>query len=243
MNNITRKDKRAVSHIEMAISFAMFVMFVFFLLFYLKPTRSQNISEVMMDAVANGLEKNGTVQLIEIPLTLKAAVAENCFTLENPYEASSINYMFVRDEDEKALKFSFSGDDINIEKSREFYYLFFSEDGEFESMGLPSPPCMVLNEGDYEYAAAKTYKLFSLPRLEAIKQRYDYNYLKLKEDFNYPPNYDFAIKITLLATQQSILSMESNKPEKVEVIAREMPIEILQRDGSILRAIVNIQVW
>jgi hypothetical protein len=242
MKRTSLKEKKAVSHIEMAISFGMFILFVFFLLVYLKPIRTQNISDVLIDAVITGLEKNATIQLIELSVTLKASVAEDCFSITNPFATTNPRNMFIKDENDNLLKFTFDNDNIKIEKSGNFYYIFFAEET-FDPVSSPTEPCTSLNTSDYEYAASKTYELFSSSKLEEIVQNYSNNYEELKKSFNFPVNYDFTVKIMLMTTKQEIFSMERAKPEKVEVVAQEVPMEILQRDGSILRTIANVQVW
>ena len=242
MKRLKKDSKKAVSHIEMAISFAIFVMFVFFMLFYLKPIRNQNISDVLIDAIMNGLENRAKSQLIEIPVNLKVSVAEDCFSIRNPFNTTNTENLFVKDKNSKLLKFTLTGENISIEKSEDFYYIFFSSET-FESTVPSFVSCRELNESEYVFGAAKTYELFSISQLESIQQDYINNYDELKNEFRFPVNYDFNIKITLLATKQDLFTMETTKPEKVEVIAREIPIEILNHDGSILNAILNIQVW
>jgi hypothetical protein len=82
-----------------------------------------------------------------------------------------------------------------------------------------------------------------MPRLQVIKNRYVSDYNGLQEELNFPSQYSFIINITDSTTKQNVLSMSAKKPERIEVVAREVPIEILYDDGSIVKAIMNIQVW
>ncbi len=235
------QDKKAASHIEMVVSFAMFALFVFFLLIYLNPIRNQNISDVLLDSVQKSMEKNATIQLIELPLNLKIGV-DFCFSLTNPFNTTDSRNILVKDYTGKVLKFSLSGEQVNVEKSGNFYYLYFA-DAIFSTQLLEAIQCTQLNISDYNYAASRTYDIFFLPRMQGIKNVYATDYNKLREDFNFPLGYDFAINVTDSATKQGILSMSTKKPEGVEIIARDLPIEILYDDGRMVQAVMNMQVW
>lgn len=235
------KGKKAANHIEMVISFVMFALFVFFLLVYLNPVRNQNISNVLLDAIQNSIEKNATIQLIELPLNLKTGI-DICFSMLNPFNTSDSRNIFVKDYNGKILKFSLSGDNINAEKSGSFYYFYFA-DSIFSIPSLEAILCTQLADSDYDFAASRTYDIFFLPKLQGIKNTYNADYNRLREDFNFPLGYDFAVNITDVVTRQDILSMGVKKPARVEVIAREVPAEILYNDGSRVEAVINIQVW
>lgn len=235
------QGKNAVSHIEMVISFTMFALFVFFLLVYLNPVRNQNISDVLLDAIQNSLEENATLQIIELPFSLKTGV-EFCFSLTNPFNTSDSRNIIAKDYNGNVVKFSLSGDNIRIEENGDFYYLYFAN-ALFSILPLEAIQCTQLNATQYGYAASRTYEVLLMQRLQGIENRYTNDYNGLREDFNFPSGYDFAVNITNSETKQNILSMRAKKPEKVEVIAREVPVEILYEDGRIAKANMNIQVW
>lgn len=233
--------KKAASHIEMVISFVMFALFVFFLLIYLNPIRNQNISGVLLDAIERNIEENASINLIEIPLSLKGS-ADLCFLLPNPFDTTNPQNIFAKDSNGTVLKFALDGGNIKIEKKINFYYLYYG-DAVFNTLPLELISCTILNSSDYVYTAPRIYDLFFMPRIEGIKDDYTTDYYKLREEFNFPLNYDFAINITDSTTMQSVISMSIKKPEKMEILAREFPIEILYSDGKIINAVMNIQVW
>ena len=237
-------SKKAVSHIEMILSFVLFSLFVFFLLFFLNPVRNQSITNVFIDAIQNNLEQNATIQLMELPLNVKEGFA-NCFSIPNPFNTTEPKNILVKDTDGRVLKISISGDTLNVEKStsgEEFYYLQYGNIL-LETAQLEMIYCTALNKSGYNYAASRTYELIYMPRLRGIKNEYEDAYTQLREEFNFPLSYDFAVNVADSATKQSILSMIAKKPERVEVNARDIPIEILYENGVSAKAEMNIQVW
>ncbi len=225
----------------MVISFTMFALFVFFLLIYLNPVKNQTISTVLLDAIENSIEENATIQIIELPLNLKMVV-QFCFSLPNPFNTLDPRNIIVKDYDGDVIKFSLDGDNINIEKKENFYYLYFAN-ALFSTLPLEPIQCTQLNSSQYTYAASRVYKVFLMQRMRGIENRYMNDYKGLCEEFNFPIGYDFAVNVTDSMTKQNILNMRTKKPEKVEVIARELPIEILYENGKIVKASMNIQVW
>jgi len=233
--------KKAQGHIEMVISFVMFALFVFFLLVYLNPIKNQNISDVLIDAVERSIEGNASIQLIEMPLDLKGS-ADLCFSLPNPFNTTNPKNIIVRDSNGTVMKFALEGENMNIEKKKKFYYLYYGNTA-FNTLPLGLISCTVLNSSDYIFGASRIYNLYYMPRMEGIKDAYTSDYNKLREDFNFPGGYDFAVNVTDSATMQTVLTMAVKKPEKVEVLAREVPIELLYDDGRLIKAVINIQVW
>ncbi|MFH0831379.1 MAG: hypothetical protein V1886_00720 [archaeon] len=237
-------SKKGVSHIEMVVSFMLFASFVFFLLFFLNPVRNQDISDVLLDAVQNSLQSNATIQLIEMPLNIKAGF-ENCFTIPNPFDTSNRANILAKDSNGRVSKTALDSGSLKIEKGasgQSYYYLYYGS-VIFTIPELQMISCNVLNISNYKYAASRVYEVLYLPKLEGVARAYSSDYTKLRGSFNFPLSYDFSAEIIDSATKQKIISMSTSKPEKVEVNARELPAEIMRENGEVFQATINMQVW
>lgn len=241
---IKMTGKKGSSHIEMVASFVLFAAFVFFLLVFLNPIRNQDISDVLLDAVQNSLQNNATIQLIEMPLNIKV-IFENCFTIPSPFDTIDRANILAKDSNGRVSKTALSSGNLDVEKGasgKNYYYLYYG-DALFTVQELQMISCNVLNTSEYNYAASRVYEVLYLPRLQGVFRGYTNDYTKLRESFNFPLSYDFSIIITDSATKHEIISMSTSKPERVEVNARELPVEIMHDNGEVSQATMNIQVW
>jgi hypothetical protein len=234
-------QKRAVSHIEMAVSFGIFAMFTLWLMIYLNPIRNQDISNVLIDTVEDAIIQNTTISLLEAPVSAQAS--SFCFKINNTFGTTDRTKIFLRDANDKVLKFDIPDpQNISIETSGNFYHLYYA-DAQFTSPSLGGMPCLSLNSSQYNYTSTRMDSPLLLSRLTILKQLYDTEYNELKEELHFPVNSDFSIVINNLVTQQVVIQMQTSKPKKVEILAREIPVEIIYSDGEIIKAIMNIQAW
>ena len=234
--------KRGIAHIEMAISFGMFALFTFWLIVYLNPVKNQNISNVLIDTVERGIIRNASIDVASVPVNAIAPAAATCFKIKNPFNTTNTSNMFIRDVNDKLLKFSFpESGNISIEKSGIFYRLYYG-DATFNPPSL-SGTCPALNSSQMNYTSARVSTPLFIARLEYIKWLYENDYDALKDSFSFPHSSDFNINITNLLTKQNLFEMKRAKPQRVDVVARELHVEIIQRDGSMIRSMMNLQVW
>ena len=245
------ENKKALSHIEMIISFSLFIVFLMFLFIYVNPIRRPNVSEVLLDTVELGLDSY-KIDFVEIPF--KVSSPSGCFNINSPINLDDIltNSMYITNEQGDNIAFRREGpgeNNLSIEASGTFYYIY-SSDKSFKD------PAMHLSELTYP-TCSYTAPTFSVPRIKAIyhyqellelNKTYYTDYEVLKQNFTFPANSDFAITITKAGAtaEGDSLVMTRTKPQTASVTARDVPIEVLTEEGdikNITRANMNIQVW
>ena len=244
------KNKKAISHLEMIISFTVFFIFVAFLLVYLNPLKYQNISNVLITAVEDGIAETSLLHLVEVPLTISSSVSGNC--IEVPIESIFIeknpqNFL-VKDNFDRTAKFALTvmGDKINISienMNSQLYYIYSSSEQISSDSSRLSDISDCFLPSQYEFTNPTIHDIYSQKKLKAIQDNYNRDYEGLKKAFNFPVSSDFSVNITEIATKTSIVSMNRAKSKGVEVKAIELPIEILKEEGTTTKAIMNIQVW
>jgi len=213
-----------------------------FLFIYVNPIRSPNVSDVLIDTVELGLN-NYKIDFVEIPFAVQGELG-GCFNINSPINLDEIpaDSMYITNEKGENVAFREEGENnLSIKASGKFYYIY-SSDKSFDY------PTKTFAEGPCNY----TKPTFSVPRIKAIyhyeelgrlEDDYRANYERLKQNFTFPANSDFAITITV---EEKSLSMNRTKPQMVSVTARDVPIEVLTENTTtknITRAIMNIQVW
>lgn len=265
LSSVLKSKKSASSHIEIIISFSIFFLFLLFLFSFLNPIKRPDISEVLLDIVQNGMEKDYTVSLIEVPVVLKTIPGKSCFSVNNPF-VDTINqkFTFVESASGKNLLFSLSGNLIYIQTApaedlQDFYKIYYS-DKEFVPKTLSSVDCDdmkddITGELNYEFSISRLNNYYLYENLAAMKAEYDAldSYTQLKTKFAFPATFEFAVTIAPTDGSPAIVEMKNpggmQKPSRVTVRARDIPVDVIKiaEDGSgtkeKIKATLNIQVW
>lgn len=231
-----QKGKKAMGHVEMIISFVIFVSIVTFLLILFRPmivftkTTSANL-DITESQILENMSIKLTVQSINISNEI---LDGNCVSLAKPEAIKDKAIMRNSTYNRINAKTDGVGSLINFQKSGEFYRIYSSE--EFAESSYSPAEC---NPQNYDLGVVKTYYKVSDAYLNSLFGNYtaDYQTLKtqlgLKNDFN----------LILRDNGGELLRAESYKPSGIEVMARDVLIEILDKDGNLKSAILNIQVW
>ena len=182
----------------------------------------------ILDNISVGL----TVQSVKISNEI---LDGDCVSLVKP-EAIQ-DKIIMRNSTYEKINAKTDGTTIKFENNGDFYRIYSST--EFvESEGYNPTGCFTLETG-YTLGITKTYYKVSDTYLHNLFGNYtsDYQTLKtqlgLKNDFN----------LILRDNEGELLRAESYKPSGIEVMARDVLIEILDKDGNVKSAILNIQVW
>jgi len=236
------KRKKAVSTIEMIVSFTIFLAFIIFLIAYLNPVKKPDISGALLDSAENGIENATETDLIEMPVILTDSVeAGTCFDIENPFTIGNETNVFIKDSKGNFMPFKRNSENFTIQSTGDtIYYLYFSED-ESVTNDAPAPSCTI-SFPEYKFSIPRLKKVYSYTLLKAFNDTYaaDAAYLGLKEQFNFPITYNFGLKV--YNSTSTIIEIMKQKPEKVIVKAREIPIQIM-KDKEIQYVHMSIQVW
>ena len=246
------KGKKAVSHLEIIISFLIFTLFVFFIIYYLNPVRHQNINNVLFSILQDSVKKSTEVNLLETPLILNKEDVSICFIVPSPY--ISAQYLSVFKENKQQILYNSHGGTANKlaiygnKNTGKIYYIYYSPDQNLTNLdGTTLVSCndltliSILN--NYSFSSTRTFKLYSFRKLVDLNKTYYDDYTGLKNELNFPSGNDFNIFIRKTGENFNLISMENKKPEKIEVFAVEVSIQIMENSGNIVSGILNIQVW
>ena len=241
MDKEKRKSKKAVSTIEMIVSFTIFLAFIIFLMAYLNPVKSTDISGALLDSAENGIENATETDLIEMPVVLDTPkIRGECFNIENPFTKGNETNVFIKDSGGNFISFNRTGENFTIQGTGDrIYYLYFSDD---ESVTNIPPQCAKTTPVLYKFSVPRLKKVYSYTLLKSFNGAYadDASYLALKRQFNLPITYNFGLKV--YNSTDTIIEIMKQKPEKVIVNAREIPIQIM-KDREIQYVHMSIQVW
>ena len=229
-----QKGKKAMGHVEMIISFVIFVSIITFLLIMFRPmivfTKTTSAS---LDISESQILENISIKLTVQSINISNEVLDgNCVSLAKP-EAIQ-DKIIMRNSTYNRINVKSDGTSIKFEKSGNFYRIYSSE--EFAESNYNPVECLSQN---YDLGVVKTYYKVSETYLNSLFGNYtaDYQTLKtqlgLKNDFN----------LILRDNGGELSRAEIYKPSGIEIMARDVLIEILDKDGNVKSVILNIQVW
>ncbi len=120
------------------------------------------------------------------------------------------------------------------------YNLYFSEN--FDESSMDATPCVVLTRNNYSIGFLREREFIFESRLSTLTASYTTDYESVKASLNIPPEFDFGFIVR--DVQGNILFRAINrKATKVHVLARDVPVEMIDSQGRVKNVIINIQVW
>lgn len=231
-------NKRGQSHIEFIISFALFTTFVVLILLLFKP--SFKSSEIGLNAIENSIMEKVNINLsfysVKIP-----QVMQNCFCLNNDI---GINFI-VKDKNKNIIN-SFDAGGICINKNEiasttNFYYVYIYFSDEFGEPSKDGAGCLSLQDSGVEKGPLRELSVVSNNSLYILNERYYTEYTQLKQELGIT-NYDFGV-LVLDDKGNSIVKMSRTIPLGRPVYSKDVPIEIIYKDGNSTYDIMRISAW
>ncbi|MEK6820603.1 MAG: hypothetical protein AABX71_02725 [Nanoarchaeota archaeon] len=236
---ITR-GKKGASHIEIVLSFVIFLGFLIFLIAIFKPFDIIRGGETYLDIAERGIKEKGSVELRFLTLKLDENKSlEKCFCFDYGFEDVIVkdkNYEVVNARSKKGKE-----EKICIDSAEYFFYIYSYKD--FVENNFDSSECISLGEGDYTLGLFRSYDLLSWKKLNSIREEYEANYTDIKSEFGVPASKDFSFSIRKTGEDEVILETEKKPGKGVRVLARSSPVQIAYSNGTLKYAILNIQTW
>ncbi len=238
---MNKNKKRGISHIEVIISFIIFVGFLVFFIYFLNPFEIKKLDEVLIDSLEReirmNLSTNVTYFSIYVPDgNINTDTSDyDCFAIEKIYPSRVI----VKDENGDNIPATISGGKLYIGALEGFYEIYFSENLQEVSYSLGD--CKLLSEESYDTGLIVKKRFVSLRKAQNLFDAYIEDYESTKNNLNLPAKNNFAFILRTL--DEELVKADKQKSEQISVLARDIPVEIIKQDAEILQGILNIQVW
>jgi hypothetical protein len=231
---IKRGNKRG-SHVDVIISFIIFVTFIFFLLAIIKPAMStQTDKKNIFDNVELGITNKTSSDMTIITATLGSG-GNNCVSLNNLISDAGIgNNIIVKDALGRTVSSEIGGNSLQITRTSTndtFFKIYYSE--EFDELGTGSG----CSSANYALGFTKTSKyIFEKKVLELIAE----NHETLKKELKVQEGVNFGYGIVL----SNGTSLETNEENlSTNVYIRETPVEYVDLEGNILEGYLKTKIW
>ncbi len=249
-----------MGHIEVILSFLIFMGFLIFGLYFFSPFESTRLVDASLDYAFLELIKNSSVEFEKYSVRL-AEETYNHFnenieiTLQNididrnlRAESSLGEVISSRRElDNSKIKIQLDSKLYNVDSSNQgLVILKFSED--FKAYASPAElDPSAFTQGTlnlYEVGAINKINIISEQRFSEILSLYkktDQSYSDLKKYFNLPSRVNFGFSLLF----DSGKKIESDKipPNGVEVFSRSKKVEVLESSGTVSFAELIVRIW
>ena len=231
---VIRKEEKRGSHVEVIISFIIFVTFVVFLLSILIPTVTTNkdkentfadVELKVMDKVSSNLTS----------ITVNLDNGGNCFDIAGLIGNNGIeNNLVVKDNSGTNVESYADGDSLEIHpasSSDTFFKIYYSK--EFDEVGTGSG----CSDVGYTLGLTKTEKyVFEKKVINLVNA----NHEDLEVEFKIPESIEFGYGIIL--SNGTIIETDDGELS-TNVYIKNTPIEYIDMDGNMQEGYLVTKVW
>ncbi len=233
------RNKKAISHVEVIVSFIIFISFVIFLLVMLNPLKVSKSNTNNIDLTETKIIENISTAFtaVSLKVNLEANPADGsnaCFSIDKPENIKG--NIAGKDRNNNKINAEIENNKIELLKLIDFQRLYFSDELAISENVLDS--CDETYT-DYILGVSKTYGVVSYSKLIEFNRSYNEDYQKLKEE-QLGLNNDFNFALNKYSVE---FRGERYKPSGINIIARDIPITILNSSGDLSPAVLNIQTW
>lgn len=240
-------DKKAQAHVEVVISFVIFVGFVLFLFFIFNPFKKIANPQLVENVYANIEDKVG-IKLTTLSINLKQTIPDDkaCFVISGVSKLikdmkCENEKIVARDDEGRGLNANIDADTIRIQNSqgKRFYTIYCSD--EFQYTASLSG-CDSVGESEYAVGmVVERDELWSEKKLFELKSEYESSYDNLKKKIMSTKN-DFRLEVYEIEGQNFILLFKE-PPKGVQVFSEDRAVNTINSQGEIKMRKARIIVW
>ena len=226
------KNKKGAAHVEIILSFAIFIGFLIFLIVVFKPFQFRGGGDVYLDTLERGISSYAAVEVNSFAIRLNQS-STGCFWFEDSSTNVSARNMSNAPVDAKS-----ENGKVYINGQGDFFYIYSSP--AFSETAFDLTACM--EKANYTLGLTRSISALSDAKLEELKSRVENDYAALKTELSLPASKEFTFGVR--STQDElILTVSKNIPKGVNVFARNIPVQVAYENRTLVYAILNIQTW
>lgn len=231
--------KRGMGHVEVIISFVLFIGFLSFGLYFFNPLDNNRVLDSSLAYAFDELQKNASVDILSYTVVLNGVVPRE-ITL--PLSRANIEGGGVRVEDTTGRSLAVSSNETGISFDREANDLVYVRYGPFSSLPptLTRPVLLTLEE-NFSISSSEKEEVMSEIKLRELALHYTNDYEAVKEHFNIPGRVDFSVEVPLPTGEN--ISLTRPVPDGFDVIVRNEREKILLAEGSLVFVDMYVAVW
>jgi len=234
--------RRSQSHVEMIVSFVLFVGFVVFLLLMFNPQKYTPLSYGAINVVQASLMKNLSIDYnytsVILNETTSGALSGSCFEIDpidginGAIAVKDMNGLLTSSKKE-------SGKIIIEHRNSQRFYGVYSSDFFSESGGCSSPVPLTKPQ-NYSLGILTTKNAVLYENIQELNKSYYSDYTELKKSLGIKNDFSFTIR----RNETDILfNTISEQPENINILSREIPFLSINKTGDTENLFINLGVW
>jgi len=208
-------NKKGQGHIEMILSFVIFVGFLIFIFMFLNPFSSKT-EPVPVERV-----QKIVVNVMSLEIGRLSAITDST---SDCYSLDAVNY----------------GDDFveiqNVNNPKK-YDIYFNE-----IFGPGVISCSTVPNLNYTLGMYSKENMIIHENVEDLKTDYESGYSSLKSSLGLRNDFSFSFRV-IGGNVVEELSVDKNPSAGVNVYAKEFPVKVIDSKGEIRGLIMNLRVW
>ena len=226
--------KRGFGHVEMVLSFVIFVGAIVLALYFFRPNYGDRIVQTSFDYVFREIELNSSFEVVTFNVKINEGIVESVIG----FNISVSENALVVDEFGNNLK-TRSSDGIVFAESADWNSIEFVDIYVSEEFQSDETLVGIYNEDYYEVGSSRTEKIISWDKLSKLVDSYESDYIALKKEFNIPGrvNFDFSMN----SEGESVESF-GEIPQNLEVFVEERNFKVV-RENKIGEGVLKVRVW
>lgn len=238
-------EKRGLGHIEIVLSFILFIAAVFVIFYFFNPGKTTTIANPSLQQAMKGISENLSVDLAKYSLKLNGGAIG----------IESIIGILIKNasQNSKVRAQSYSGERLNASSQQvpgssdrivylqwageEFVYLLFSDDFN-ENLPIQN---INPNPDYYKIGSFNSERILSEKRLFGLNESYYSNYAGVKNSLKLPASVDFGFIFSFFDGRTITARREA--PAQQEVFSLSDKGEIIKTDGATGYGELIVQIW
>jgi hypothetical protein len=234
MKNLFQKIRKGQGHIEMIMSFTLFLGFIITMLVFFRPAvKSRGVT---LTLVENKITENISTWVYFF--SIKAS-SPDCFCFSNPYVGAKGN-VIILNSSAGTVGGWVSGDSICIERSNSgFFYIYMSSEFK-ETDGDCNNNNIITLDLENDVGLLRGIMAVSNSSLWNLKQEYDQNYTQLRERMGM--SYDFRF-IVFDRSNEKVMELQRKIPLGKPVYSKDKSVEIVYENGEVEESTIRFYVW
>lgn len=233
-----KTNNKSQGHVEMIVSFTLFLGFLIALLFILSPAKNAQSPSAILDTSETKIMGNISADYKTISLILSSGTDPGaCFVIQN--KPNLTGNIIVKSLSDIALSASSDADWISITPSsgNRFHNLYFSS--EFD-VNLIVSCGNILLESNYSFGAIELGKIVLYKKLLSFITEYNEDYESLRNRMSLKN--DFVIFV--YDTNKNLLFNASRYvPAGSQVASKSINTRAIDLNKNITNIVINIRVW
>ena len=240
-----RKIGKKGSHVEVILSFVIFVTFLVVLYTIVKPVIREPIDkEYLLNHIKTDIISETSKTLIIQHINVISIGDQGCFVLQN-YDYLS-PHLSVKNETDSTKPVYTSEEGLLIDSGDLGIYKIYYSD-QFTNDLYPSlKVCDILTQEDGEYTVGdkKSLKYVFLGQMEGFAGNYTEEYSMVKDEIGIPEGVDFSFKFTN-SDKNTIAAPTQPKqaPQSAEIYSEELPVVYVDYSEKIKTGFLTVTVW